>query len=189
MVDLLALDDSPRSVRSFQIRISRRSSMPPSTTSCACGATTASPSPTSSTRCRLAGSWAARWPAWIGLLEEKFGVKVNKRLQKADWGARPLSPELLQYAAQDTHYLIPLRDLLERNCGRRDCSNWRRRTSGWRVTITSLGKGIAVSRLPGSASVRGATLRLRNSPSSRNCWNGARLWPPGWIVRLQGPER
>ena len=47
------------------------------------------------------------------LLEEKFGVKVNKRLQKADWGARPLSADLLQYAAQDTHYLIPLRDLLE----------------------------------------------------------------------------
>lgn len=47
------------------------------------------------------------------LLEDKFGVKVSKRLQKADWGTRPLSPALLQYAAQDTHYLIPLRDLLE----------------------------------------------------------------------------
>jgi ribonuclease D len=46
------------------------------------------------------------------LLDEKFGVKVNKRLQKANWGARPLSEELLQYAGQDTHYLIPLRDLL-----------------------------------------------------------------------------
>src|SRR5574340_461429 len=47
------------------------------------------------------------------LLDEKFAVKVSKRLQKADWGARPLSSALLQYAAQDTHYLIPLRDLLE----------------------------------------------------------------------------
>lgn len=47
------------------------------------------------------------------LIDEKFGVKVNKRLQKANWGTRPLSPELLQYAAQDTHYLIPLRDILE----------------------------------------------------------------------------
>jgi ribonuclease D len=34
-------------------------------------------------------------------------------IQKANWGARPLSNELLQYAAQDTHYLIPIRDLLE----------------------------------------------------------------------------
>jgi ribonuclease D len=47
------------------------------------------------------------------LLMDKLDLKVSKRLQKADWGARPLSPELLQYAAQDTHYLIPLRDLLE----------------------------------------------------------------------------
>jgi ribonuclease D len=47
------------------------------------------------------------------LLEEKFGVKVNKRLQKADWGARPLKRELLDYAALDTHYLIALRDVLE----------------------------------------------------------------------------
>ncbi len=47
------------------------------------------------------------------LLEEKFGVKVNKRFQKADWGARPLSRDLLLYARLDTHYLIPLRDMLE----------------------------------------------------------------------------
>ena len=47
------------------------------------------------------------------LLEDKFALKVSKRLQKADWRARPLSPALLEYAAQDTHYLIPLRDLLE----------------------------------------------------------------------------
>jgi ribonuclease D len=47
------------------------------------------------------------------LIEEKFGIKVDKRLQKANWGARPLSDELLQYAAQDTHYLIPIRDLLD----------------------------------------------------------------------------
>jgi ribonuclease D len=47
------------------------------------------------------------------LLEDKFGIKVNKRFQKADWGVRPLSPDLLLYARIDTHYLIPLRDLLK----------------------------------------------------------------------------
>ena len=46
------------------------------------------------------------------VLEEKFGVKHSKHFQKADWGVRPLSRELLLYAALDTHYLIPLRDLL-----------------------------------------------------------------------------
>lgn len=46
-------------------------------------------------------------------LEKHFNVKVNKRFQKADWGARPLARDLLEYARFDTHYLIPLRDLLQ----------------------------------------------------------------------------
>jgi ribonuclease D len=47
------------------------------------------------------------------LLEDKFGVKVNKRFQKADWAVRPLSRDLLLYARLDTHYLIPLRHMLK----------------------------------------------------------------------------
>src|SRR5271157_3032029 len=47
------------------------------------------------------------------LIEEKFNIKVNKRFQKADWGARPLSRDLMLYARLDTHFLIPLRDLLK----------------------------------------------------------------------------
>lgn len=46
------------------------------------------------------------------MLQEKLGVVLDKRLQKADWGVRPLSDEKLQYAALDTHYLLQLRDLL-----------------------------------------------------------------------------
>ena len=45
-------------------------------------------------------------------LEKYFNVIVNKRFQKADWGERPLAPDLLAYARFDTHYLIPLRDKL-----------------------------------------------------------------------------
>ncbi len=46
------------------------------------------------------------------LLEKYFGVKVDKRFQRADWSARPLSAEMLQYAADDTRYLCELRTLL-----------------------------------------------------------------------------
>jgi ribonuclease D len=46
------------------------------------------------------------------LLEKYFGVRLDKRYQRADWSARPLSPEMLEYAAADTHYLPALRDLL-----------------------------------------------------------------------------
>ena len=47
------------------------------------------------------------------ILAEKFGVKIDKRHQKADWGARPLTPVQIDYARFDTHYLFQLRDLLE----------------------------------------------------------------------------
>ena len=33
------------------------------------------------------------------LLEKYMGVRLDKRFQRADWSARPLSPEMLEYAA------------------------------------------------------------------------------------------
>jgi len=47
------------------------------------------------------------------LLEEDFGITLEKRFQRADWGARPLQPALLEYARHDTHYLIQLRSKLK----------------------------------------------------------------------------
>lgn len=44
------------------------------------------------------------------LLEAEFGVHLDKRFQRADWGQRPLPPHLLSYARLDTHFLIRLRD-------------------------------------------------------------------------------
>lgn len=46
------------------------------------------------------------------LLDRHFNVKLNKVHQRADWSMRPLSPEMLDYAAMDTHLLIPLADKL-----------------------------------------------------------------------------
>ena len=48
-----------------------------------------------------------------GLLKDKFDVQVNKKFQKADWGKRPLSAEQINYARLDTHYLLPLKKMLE----------------------------------------------------------------------------
>ena len=47
------------------------------------------------------------------LLEQIFDVKVNKKYQRANWGARPLSDDMKFYARLDTHYLIPLQEHLE----------------------------------------------------------------------------
>lgn len=47
------------------------------------------------------------------MLQAEFGVHLNKRYQRANWGERPLPPDMLSYARLDTRYLIPLRDRLE----------------------------------------------------------------------------
>jgi len=62
---------------------------------------------------------AARILGWdqIGLgsiIKQEFGVQVNKHYQRANWGHRPLSPEQIAYARQDTCYLSSIRDRLER---------------------------------------------------------------------------
>ena len=44
------------------------------------------------------------------LLERYFGVKLEKKHQRADWSMRPLTQDMLDYAAQDTKYLIELRN-------------------------------------------------------------------------------
>jgi ribonuclease D len=46
------------------------------------------------------------------LLEKYLGVRLDKRFQRADWSARPLSPAMLDYAAADTRFLPELRDIL-----------------------------------------------------------------------------
>lgn len=48
------------------------------------------------------------------LLEEYFDVSVDKKYQRANWGKRPLSKEMLMYAQLDTHFLIELRNILSR---------------------------------------------------------------------------
>ena len=49
------------------------------------------------------------------LIKNLLGVTIVKseRLQQADWGRRPLSPDALDYAASDVHHLMELRDILE----------------------------------------------------------------------------
>lgn len=46
------------------------------------------------------------------ILAAEFKVEQDKRFQRANWGVRPLPPDHLIYAVQDTRYLIPLRERL-----------------------------------------------------------------------------
>lgn len=46
------------------------------------------------------------------LLSTFFGIMVEKKYQTANWGFRPLSPEMQKYAQLDTHYLLRLKKIL-----------------------------------------------------------------------------
>ena len=58
------------------------------------------------------------------LLEEHFGVQLDKNGQKANWSRRPLLPKLLDYASLDVWYLFDLRDLLTRDLVRLGRLEW-----------------------------------------------------------------
>jgi ribonuclease D len=47
------------------------------------------------------------------LLGKYYGVQLDKRFQRADWSKRPLSDEMLHYAAEDTRHLHRLAVLCE----------------------------------------------------------------------------
>ena len=54
------------------------------------------------------------------LLGDKFKIQTDKRHQKANWAARPLTKEQIHYARLDTHYLFDLRDILEKELREKD---------------------------------------------------------------------
>ena len=68
---------------------------------------------------------AARILGWekVGLsslLQTYFGVKLNKKHQRANWGERPLGSEMLTYAQYDTHFLIRLREIILEELEKKD---------------------------------------------------------------------
>ena len=58
------------------------------------------------------------------LLEQFFDVKLDKKHQRADWSMRPLTPDMLAYAAQDTRYLLQLKDHMKGQLTRRGRLHW-----------------------------------------------------------------
>jgi ribonuclease D len=58
------------------------------------------------------------------LVERFFGVRLAKGSQKANWARRPLPDRMVEYAMNDTHYLLPLADRLESQLREQDRLDW-----------------------------------------------------------------
>jgi ribonuclease D len=60
------------------------------------------------------------------LLRDILGLTIpkNESLQKADWGQRPLSPQAMNYAADDVRFLLPLQLALQTQTDKLGRSGW-----------------------------------------------------------------
>lgn len=92
------------------------------------------------------------------LMEEIVGIKVNKKYQRANWGKRPLSDDMLQYAQMDTHYLIKIRQALAEELDEKSLTS---------IASEDFKRACLVHRQPKEKNIA-------------SCWriNGARKLPP-----------
>jgi ribonuclease D len=58
------------------------------------------------------------------VVKKLFGVALDKKYQRKDWSRRPLSREMLAYAATDVCYLLPLARTLEAELTAKDRLAW-----------------------------------------------------------------
>jgi ribonuclease D len=144
------------------------------------------------------------------LVKSFFGLDLPKSSQKANWARRPLTPVMLDYAINDTKYLLPLADRLETQL---------REINRWSWYVESCARAVAATvedrerdpervwKIPGSAALspRGlAVLRelwfwrdteaqkvdrptfqvMRNEELidlAKSAVSGDKLRPPGWL--------
>jgi ribonuclease D len=115
------------------------------------------------------------------LLEHHFGVKLDKDSQKANWSKRPLTTDLLDYAALDVYYLPSLRDRLCDELVRLGRLDWLMQKCRWQIESASDGFPAPDGhgwRLGGSERLDGRGLCVLHA-----IWH----WREAWAERLDTP--
>lgn len=122
------------------------------------------------------------------LLEQHFGVMLDKDGQKANWSRRPISADLLAYAALDVFYLPALRDILRAELAALGRLEWldqqcqRQIAAGaegfappdendWRIGRSERLRGCGLSLLYAVWHWREATARRLDVPPFKVCGN------------------
>lgn len=91
------------------------------------------------------------------LMKKHFNIQLDKRFQKADWCKRPLSKEMLAYAAMDTRHLIALRDKLAAQLVAKGRWEWAQEEFGLLTDVPFLAKEDATPaflRMKGAKALR-----------------------------------
>lgn len=92
------------------------------------------------------------------LVKRHFDVELGKSSQKANWARRPLPARMLEYAMNDTHYLLPLADCFESQLRERDRLDWLRQSCQRAIEQSAVQRvrdGDELWRIRGSGSLRG----------------------------------
>ncbi len=90
------------------------------------------------------------------LVARHFGVKLSKASQKANWALRPLSNQMIEYAINDTKYLLPLAEIIEAELRRLNREQWFAESCQRMIAAAREPRGRDESkawRIPGSAAL------------------------------------
>ena len=115
------------------------------------------------------------------LLEQNFGVQLDKDHQKANWSQRPLDRDMLDYAAMDVYYLPGLRDRLKAELVRLGRLDWMEQKCRWQMAVARdgfTGPDENDWRINGSEKLRGRGLGVLHA-----IWH----WREGWAEKLNTP--
>lgn len=97
------------------------------------------------------------------LVKKYFDVELPKGSQKANWARRPLSARMLEYATNDTHYLLPLAEKLEAELEEHQRMEWFRQSCQRAIdqaAVERVRDDDEVWRIRGSGALRGRAVPL-----------------------------
>jgi ribonuclease D len=103
------------------------------------------------------------------LVKQYFEIELAKGSQKANWAQRPLSAKMVEYALNDTRYLLPLAERLEDELESRDRMEWFRQSCQRALDFSAVDRERDVDeawRISGAGALRG-----RASAILRELWN------------------
>ena len=103
------------------------------------------------------------------LVKRYFEIELVKGSQKANWAQRPLSKKMAEYAINDTRYLLPLAELLEKELESRGRTDWFRQSCERALEQAAIDRERDVDeawRISGAGALRG-----RASAVLRELWN------------------
>jgi ribonuclease D len=123
---------------------------------------------------------------YAALVAELFGVALAKSHTRADWRRRPLSPEFIEYAAEDVLYLLPAYELLTERLSALGRLDWAHEDSSALLdgALYAPDPVLAVDRLKGARNLRGRARRAAESLAAWRETQAVRLnRPRQWILR------